>query len=133
VLQVYVAGDGPNSRLAVENLKKICEQELPGQYRIDVVDVTHDPQVAIENNLIALPAIVRTLPPPLRRFIGNCAKEDKTLRGLGLIERDKPEDAEKLLAQGMTKHALNLPKAKLASWMVVANVILNLDETITKE
>ena len=85
VLQVYVADDKPNSRLAVENLSGICAKKLAGRCKIKVVDVTQNPQVAIENNLIALPAVVRVHPPPLRRFIGNCANESKALLALGLI------------------------------------------------
>ena len=76
VLQVYVAGETGRSRWAVQNIKKICEKELPGQYKIKVVDVSKNPRVAVENNLVALPAVVRTLPSPVRKFVGNWASEN---------------------------------------------------------
>lgn len=90
-LHVYVAGDRGASREAVQNLKKICDKELPGQYKIEVVDVYKNPLAAIENNLTALPAVVRTLPSPVRKFIGNWANEKRELVGLGLITQDKAE------------------------------------------
>jgi circadian clock protein KaiB len=95
VLQVYVAGEKGRSRSAVENLKKVCEKEMPGQYKIEVVDVSKNPRAAIENNLIALPAVVRTLPPPVRKFVGNWANEDYQLVGFGLIVQDKPKAARR--------------------------------------
>jgi circadian clock protein KaiB len=95
VLQVYVAGERGRSRWAVENLKKICEKELPGQYKIKVVDVSKNPRAAIENNLIALPAVVRTLPSPVRKFVGNWANEDNKLVGFELVTQDKPKAAKR--------------------------------------
>jgi circadian clock protein KaiB len=94
VLQVYVAGEKGRSRLAVQNLKKICEKELPGQYRIEVVDVSKNPQVAIENNLVALPAVVRTLPAPVRKFVGNWANENHELVGFELVTQDQRLQSE---------------------------------------
>lgn len=91
VLQVFVAGEKGRSRLAVQNLKKVCEKEMPGQYKIEVVDVSKNPEAAIENNLIALPAVVRTLPSPVRRYVGNWANEDHELVGFGLIPQEKPK------------------------------------------
>jgi circadian clock protein KaiB len=95
VLRVYVAGETGRSRSAVQNLKKVCEKELPGQYRIEVIDVSKAPQVAIENNLIALPVVFRTLPSPVRKFVGNWANDDHELVGFGLITRDKPKPAKR--------------------------------------
>jgi circadian clock protein KaiB len=95
VLRVYVAGETGRSRSAVQNLKKVCEKELPGQYRIEVIDVSKNPQVAIENNLTALPAVFPTLPSPVRKFVGNWADEDYKLVGFGLIAQDKPRAAKR--------------------------------------
>jgi circadian clock protein KaiB len=95
VLQVYVAGERGRSRWAVENLKKICEKELPGQYKIKVVDVSKNPRAAVENNLTALPAVVRTLPPPVRKFVGNWANEANKLVGFELVTQDKPKAAKR--------------------------------------
>jgi circadian clock protein KaiB len=97
VLQIYIAGEKGRSRLAVQNLKKICEKELPGQYRIEVIDVLKNPKVAIENNLIALPAVVRTLPTPFRRFVGNWANNNHELVGFDLVTPDKPKPAKRSL------------------------------------
>ena len=91
VLQVYVAGGKPNSRLAVENLSSICHKTLSGRCKIDVVDVSKNPKVAAENNLIALPAVVRLHPLPRRKYIGNCANESKALIALGLIDNHDGE------------------------------------------
>jgi circadian clock protein KaiB len=68
--RIYVAGSIGRSRGAVDNLRRLCEREIPGQYQIKVVDVSKDPTLAKENNLIALPVVVRTLPAPVQ-FIGN--------------------------------------------------------------
>ena len=95
VLQVFVAGEKGRSRLAVQNLKKVCEKELRGQYTIKVVDVSKNPRVAIENNLTALPAVFRTLPAPVRKFVGNWANEDQELVGFDLIPQDKPKAAKR--------------------------------------
>ena len=95
VWRVYVAGQKGRSRWAVENLKKVCEKELPGQYKIEVVDVSKNPRAAVENNLIALPAVVRTLPAPVRKFVGNWANEDNELMGFELVRQDKPRAARR--------------------------------------
>jgi circadian clock protein KaiB len=95
VLQVFVAGEKGRSRLAVENLRKICEKELPGQYKIEVVDVSKNPRTAIDNNLIALPAVFRTLPFPVRKFVGNWGNEDHELVGLELVTQDQRQQSEK--------------------------------------
>jgi circadian clock protein KaiB len=94
-LQVYVAGEKGRSRSAVQNLKKICEKELPGQYRIEVIDVLKNPSAAIEHNLIALPAVVRTLPAPVQKFVGNWANENHELVGFKLISKHKPKVAKR--------------------------------------
>ena len=88
VLQIFVAGEKGRSRWAVENLKEICEKELPGRHKIKVVDVSKNPRAAIENNLTALPAVFRTLPAPVRKFVGNWANEDNKLVGFELITQE---------------------------------------------
>jgi circadian clock protein KaiB len=94
-LHVYVAGERGASRDAVQNLKKICEKELPGRHKIEVVDVYKNPRAVIENNLTALPAVIRMLPPPVRKFIGNRADEKRELVGFGLITQDKLETTKR--------------------------------------
>jgi circadian clock protein KaiB len=95
VLQVYVAGQRGRSRSAIENLKKICEKELSGQYKIEVIDVSKNPRAAVENNLIALPAVFRTVPAPVRRFVGNWADENYELVGFGLIAQEPKSTSRK--------------------------------------
>jgi circadian clock protein KaiB len=109
VLQVFVAGEKGRSRSAIENLKKICEKELPGQYKIEVVDVSKNPRVAVENNLTALPAVFRTLPSPVRKFVGNWANEKNELVGFELITQDKPKSASRRKASSIPKR--NRPKS----------------------
>jgi circadian clock protein KaiB len=72
---VYIAGDSPKSQKVVRSLRKLCEEQFPGQYRIEIVDVSKHPQAARENNLVALPVIVRALPAPVRRIIGDLTDE----------------------------------------------------------
>ena len=100
VLQVYVAGQRGRSRSAIENLEKVCEKELPGQYKIEVVDVTENPRAAVENNLTALPAVFRTVPAPVRRFVGNWADVNYKLVGFGLITQDKSKSTGRTKAPG---------------------------------
>ena|ERR1700739_3911022 len=99
VLRVYVAGEKGRSRSAVQNLKMICEKEFSGQYTIEVVDVSKNPRAAVENNLIALPAVVRTLPAPVQKFVGNWANEDHELVGFGLIAQDKSKKRQRSRAR----------------------------------
>lgn len=106
VLRVYVAnGKGP-SDLAVRNLKKICDDEVPGRYTIEVVDVSKNLRAAIENNLIALPMVIRTLPAPIRKFVGNWADKDYHLLGLQLTVRDEQASAKRSRsARSSSRHA----------------------------
>jgi circadian clock protein KaiB len=113
VLQVFVAGERGRSRSAVENLKKICEKELPGQYKIEVVDVSKNPRAAILNNLTALPAVFRTVPAPVRRFVGNWADDDYKLVGFGLITQDKPKSTGRKKAPTTPKR--NRPKSNAST------------------
>jgi circadian clock protein KaiB len=82
LLRVFVAGQTPKSELAILNLTKICEKELPGQYKIEVVDVSKNPKLAIENSVVALPAVIRTLPEPVRKLVGICADETTAVKVL---------------------------------------------------
>jgi len=70
VIHVFVAGQDRKSRQAIENLKQLCDTGLPGDYRIEIVDLCKNPGAAQKHDLVALPAIVRTLPTPIRKFVG---------------------------------------------------------------
>ena len=83
-LRLYVAGQTQKSITAFANLKNIAEEHLAGKYRIEVVDVTQNPQLARNDQIIALPTQVRRLPPPMRKIIGDLSKTERVLIGLDL-------------------------------------------------
>ena len=83
-LRLYVAGQTPKSITAFENLKKICDEHLAGKYRIEIVDLMKNPQLAKGDQIVALPTLVRKLPPPIRKIIGDLSNTEKVLVGLNL-------------------------------------------------
>jgi len=86
-LRLYIAGQTPNSITAVTNLKRICEERLPGRYRIDVIDLLLNPQLAKGDQIIAIPTLVRRLPAPMKRIVGNLSKSERAVVGLDLQAR----------------------------------------------
>ncbi len=84
VLRLYVAGVTPRSRRAITNIKEICDEYLKGRYDLQVVDVYQRPVLAREEQIVATPTLVKRLPAPLRRFIGDLSEKDKVLIGLDL-------------------------------------------------
>jgi len=83
-LRLYVAGQTPKSIKAFENLKKICEEHLAGRYSIEVIDLTVSPQLAKGDQILALPTLVRKLPEPIRKIIGDLSNTERVLVGLDL-------------------------------------------------
>lgn len=83
-LRLYVAGRTPKSIQAFDNLKRICEEHLPGRYKIEVIDLLENPRLAKEDQIVAIPTLVRKLPDPIRRVIGDLSNIEKTLVGLRL-------------------------------------------------
>jgi circadian clock protein KaiB len=83
-LRLYVAGQTPNSIAAFGNLKKICEEHLEGQYRIEVIDLVLNPTLAKGDQIIAVPTLIRKLPKPVKKIIGNLSNAEKVLVGLDL-------------------------------------------------
>ena len=83
-LRLYVAGRTQKSSEALANLKRICDTHLSGQYRIEVVDLVKNPALAAGDQILALPTLVRKLPPPARKIIGNLSSEHRVLVGLDL-------------------------------------------------
>jgi circadian clock protein KaiB len=83
-LRLYVAGQGPKSLAAIANLRKVCEQHLSGQYNVEVIDLSKNPQLARGDQILAVPTLVRKLPPPLRKIIGDLSNTDRLLVGLDL-------------------------------------------------
>ncbi len=86
-LRLYVAGQSPKSVAAFENLKAICEEQLKGRYEIEVIDLLKDPRLAKDDQILAIPTLVRKLPPPLRRIIGDLSDTERVLVGLDLRRR----------------------------------------------
>jgi len=84
VLRLYVAGRTPKSIQAFENLQRICEEHLRGRYKIEVIDLLANPRLAREDQIVAIPTLVRKLPDPIRRVIGDLSNVEKTLVGLQL-------------------------------------------------
>jgi circadian clock protein KaiB len=83
-LRLYVAGQTPKSLAAIVNLKRICEDHLAGRYTIEVVDLLVTPQLAEGDQIVALPTLVRRLPPPLKRVIGTLSDTERVLVGLDI-------------------------------------------------
>ena len=83
-LRLYVADGSPKSRTALSNLERICTQHLKGRYQIEVVDLRENPRLARGDQIVAVPTLVRRLPPPIRKIVGDLSNEDRTLVGLQL-------------------------------------------------
>ncbi len=86
VLRLYVTGSSPQSLRAIANVKEICEKYLHGYYRLDVIDLYQQPELAQAEQIIAAPTLVRQLPLPMRRVLGDMSKTERVLIGLGLRE-----------------------------------------------
>ena len=86
-LRLYVAGKTPKSTLAFTNLKQICEEHLLGRYEIEIVDLLENPQLARGDQILAVPTLVRRLPEPIKKIIGDLSNTERVLVGLDLQER----------------------------------------------
>jgi circadian clock protein KaiB len=89
-LRLYVAGQTPKSLTAIANLKRLCEDHLAGRYTIEVVDLLETPQLAAGDQIVAVPTLVRRLPPPLKRVIGNLSNTERVIVGLDIRPRGVP-------------------------------------------
>ena len=83
-LRLYVAGQTPKSLTALKNLKKICEEHLQGRYRLHVIDLVKTPQLAHDDQILAIPTLVRNLPEPIRKIIGDLSDTQRVLLGLNI-------------------------------------------------
>lgn len=88
VLRLYVAGTTPKCLTAFVNLKKICEQHLAGQYQLEVIDLLENPTLAGGDQILAIPTLVRKLPEPVRKIIGDLSNAERVLIGLDLVQRE---------------------------------------------
>lgn len=84
-LRLYVAGQTPKSLAAFANLKRICEEHLAGKYQIEVVDLSENPSLARSDQILAIPTLVRKLPPPMKKIIGDLSNTERVLVGLELL------------------------------------------------
>ena len=87
-LRLYVAGQTPKSLAALSNLKKICADHLEGKYELEVIDLIKNPQLAQGDQILAIPTLVRSLPVPIRKIIGDLSNVDRVLVGLDLRQPD---------------------------------------------
>ena len=83
-LRLYVAGQSPKSVAAFANLKRLCEEHLEGKYTIEVIDLLQQPQLAMGDQIVAIPTLVRKLPEPLRKIVGDLSNTERALVGLNL-------------------------------------------------
>ena len=88
VLRLYVSGSTSKSALAVENIKRICEQHLKNRYDLEVIDIYQQPSLAREEQIVAVPTLIKRSPLPLRRLIGDLSNQKKVLFGLDLGPRE---------------------------------------------
>lgn len=88
-LRLYVAGQTPKSLAALSNLKKICAEHLAGKYELEVIDLIKNPQLAQGDQILAIPTLVRNLPVPIRKIIGDLSNVDRVLVGLDLRGADR--------------------------------------------
>ncbi len=90
-LHLYVSGATPRSRLAIENIKAIGEKRLAGRYELEVIDAYQQAELAREQQIVVLPTLIKSLPGPLRRMVGDLSDEEQVLLGLGLgLEEAEP-------------------------------------------
>jgi circadian clock protein KaiB len=87
VLRLYVAGNAPRSQLAIENVRRVCDEYLNGRCELEIIDIYQNPGSLTEDLILAAPTLIRRLPLPLRRVVGDMSEKEKLLVGLELIPR----------------------------------------------
>jgi len=88
ILRLYVIGETPRSQAAFTNLTKICEEHLAGRYKIQVVDLRENPKLSRDDQILAIPTLVRKLPAPVRKILGDLSNTERVLIGLDLLPRE---------------------------------------------
>ena len=86
ILRLYVTGSTPRSLKAISNLKKFCEEHFPDQYDLEIIDIYKNPEAVRDEQIIAAPTLIKKLPAPLRRFVGDLSNRQKLLVGMGLYK-----------------------------------------------
>ena len=90
VLRLYVSGRTPRSARAIASMQRICETYLEGRYELDVIDIYQDPEATKADQIVAVPTLVKLLPTPLRRLIGDLSVHERVLAGLEIVPKPKP-------------------------------------------
>ena len=85
MLRLFVSGTSPNSVKAINNLKAICESNLAGRYELEIIDIHQQPELVKNDDVAAVPMLIKNLPLPKRRLVGDMSEKDKVLKGLGLL------------------------------------------------
>ncbi len=99
LLRLYVAGATPASTAAIRNIKKICEENLKGRYELAVIDIYQQPVLTRDEQILAAPTLIKKLPLPIRRFIGDMANKERILVGLDLRQKDESPAEKKSTAK----------------------------------
>lgn len=86
ILRLYVTGSTPRSLKAISNLKKFCDENFPGEYELEIIDIYKNPEAVRDAQIIAAPTLIKKLPVPLRRFVGDLSNTQKLLVGMGLYK-----------------------------------------------
>lgn len=92
ILKLYITGRSPRAERAIANLRRLCREELEGCYELEIIDVLEHPQLAEDERILATPTLIKQLPPPLRRVIGDLSDRDKVLLGLDVRSREGRSD-----------------------------------------
>lgn len=95
LLKLFVTGKTPRAELAIANIKRICEEDLRGQYKLEIIDVLEHPELAETEKILATPTLIKQLPLPLRRVIGDLTDKEKVLMGLAVAASDPSVSDEK--------------------------------------
>lgn len=94
MLKLYITGRSPRAERAIANLRRLCKEELEGCYELEIIDVLEHPELAETDRILATPTLIKQLPPPLRRVIGDLSNRDKVLLGLDVRPRDERAQKE---------------------------------------
>lgn len=89
ILKLYIAGNTPRAQRAIANLLRICEEELADKYQVEIIDVLEQPQLAEDDKILVTPTLIKQLPPPLQRIIGDMSNTETVLLGLDLLSKQK--------------------------------------------
>lgn len=92
LLKLFVTGKTPRAELAIGNIRRICEEELKGQYKLEIIDVLENPEAAETERILATPTLIKELPPPLRRVIGDLTDKERVLFGLAVVAAPPSDD-----------------------------------------